>query len=82
MRTTGWEYGFANAQEKSDTAYMLLLKARKHLRTKQRPRIVTSLLPVSGVRTMTAKNHFNEIKKRETAGINNHMETISKAVKS
>lgn len=37
---------------------------------------------VSCVRAMTAKNHFNEIKKTTTAGINNHVETISKVVKS
>lgn len=42
-----------------------------------------SRFPVSCVRTMTAKNHFNEIKKKKkTAGINNHVETISKVVKS
>lgn len=42
-----------------------------------------SRFPVSCVRTMTAKNHFNEIKKQnKTAGINNHVETISKVVKS
>lgn len=38
-------------------------KVKKHLRKTQWPRIVMSLFPVSCVRMMTAKDHFNEMKR-------------------
>lgn len=69
---------------------MALVKVKQDLRKRQRPGTVVSLSQLSGVGTMTARNHFNEIKKqkqpkkpqKETAGINNHVETISRVVKS
>ena len=69
---------------------MVLVKVKQYLRKRQRPGIVVSLSQLSCVGRMTAKNHFNEIKKqkqtkkpqKETAGVNNHVETISRVVKS
>ena len=49
----------------SDTAYASLIKVKRYHRKTQRLRIVMSRFPVSYVRTMTAKNQLNEIKRKE-----------------
>lgn len=76
--------------KRSDTAQMSLIKGKRYHRKTQR-RIVMSLFPVRYVRTRTAKNHLNGIKRKEKGerkeerersyGRNNHRETMGKVCK-
>lgn len=82
----------ALAVHESNTAHGSSGKVKKHLRKTQWPRIVMSLFPVSCVRMMTAKDHFNEMKREKKEREqgekttdywrNSHVETIEEVVES